>query len=162
MQRMALSTFAAVVLTATVGACTPVQERYGYLAEPDSTGKTPEIQAGVDTKATVLARLGSPSTTGAFNEEAWYYISTVQERLAFLTPDTAQRTVIAVRFGENDVVNAVETFGLERGKVINYSEAKTPTRGRELGLLEQLFGTIGRGATTLPGAEDEANRNRRR
>jgi outer membrane protein assembly factor BamE (lipoprotein component of BamABCDE complex) len=162
MQRTALGALALAALTASaLGACAPVQERHGYLAELDKDGKLPEVKAGVDTKATVLARLGTPSTTGAFDAEAWYYISSIQERFAFLTPDTSDRTIIAVRFGADDVVSKVETFGIERGKVVNYSEAKTPTRGRELGLIEQLFGTIGRGPTTLPGAEDESRRNRR-
>jgi hypothetical protein len=37
--------------------------------------------------------------------------------------------------------------------VVDYNSRVTPTRGRELGILEQLFGTIGRLPQQLPGQE---------
>lgn len=150
----------ALVLAATValGACTPVQDTHGFVADiPDPAAS---VQAGVDTKATVVARLGSPSTTSAFEgESAWYYIRSVQERLAFFESKTVDREIIAIRFGENDVVASVDVFGMERGRVVAIADGATPTRGRELGVIEQLFGNIGR--TPLP-PQDEDPRDRRR
>lgn len=148
---------AAAVLAVAAAACTPVRDQHGFV--PDSP-EAAKVEAGVDTKATVLARLGTPSTTSAFDGEAWYYISAVQERLAFYTPKTAERTVIAVRFGADDVVSGVETFGIEKGKVVAFNADETPTRGRELGLVEQIFGNIGRNPTQLPD-EEEGRRGRR-
>jgi hypothetical protein len=54
----------------------------------------------------------------------------------------------------------VERFGVERGRVVPYSADKTPTRGRELSILEQLFGSIGRTPTTI-GRDQENPRDRR-
>lgn len=139
-------------------ACTPVRDQHGYI--PDSQEAT-QVQVGVDTKTTVLARMGTPSTVGAFDSEAWYYVSQTQERLAFFNPRTTQRDIIAVRFGKDDVVAAVDRFGVEKGRVVAYSDAKTPTRGRELTLIEQLLGSVGRPAG-LPSDETEQNRQRRR
>ena len=38
---------------------------------------------------------------------------------------------------------SVEKYGVERGRIVSYSDEVTPTRGRELSVLEQLLGTIG-------------------
>lgn len=145
------------VIAAATAACTPARDQHGFVADsPEAT----QVQPGVDTKATVLARMGTPSTTSAFEGEAWYYLSQVQERLAFYTPKTAEREVIAIRFGADDVVASVDRFGLEKGRVVAFNEDKTPTRGRELGLVEQIFGNIGRNPTQIPDAE-EGRRGRR-
>ena len=33
---------------------------------------------------------------------------------------------------------------IEDGRYVNYSDRKTPTRGREVSVLEQIFGSVGR------------------
>lgn len=147
------ATVAAVLLASLSSACASIRENHGYVAEA-ATHEEP-IQPGVDNKSTVLARFGSPSTRGAFDDESWYYISTSTKQYAFLTPATVRREVTAVRFGKDDVVASVEAFGLERGRVIKYSGDKTPTRGRELSILEQLLGSIGNAPIPLPNQDDQ-------
>jgi outer membrane protein assembly factor BamE (lipoprotein component of BamABCDE complex) len=146
---------AALALTAT--ACSPTRDYHGFVADSE---EATEVQVGVDTKATVTQRLGSPSTISPLDPSAWYYVSTVQERFAFYRPDTAERTVIAVRFDESDTVSAVDRYGVERGRIVAYNDNKTPTRGRELGVLEQIFGSIGR-ASPLPNTQDREGGPRR-
>lgn len=153
---------AALALAASAGlatGCSSIKENHGYITEAAAL-KDP-IEPGVDTKATVLQRLGSPSTRGAFDDDSWYYISDSSRYFAFFTPETTKRAVVAVRFGADDTVAAVEKFGLERGRVINYADAKTPTRGRELSVLEQLLGSVGRTPLPLPNAEDNLPGGRR-
>lgn len=67
-----------------------------------------------------------------------------RERFAFYHPRVVERTIVAIRFGEDDVVEEVLQYDQEDGRVINYASRETPTRGRELGLLEQIFGNVGR------------------
>jgi outer membrane protein assembly factor BamE (lipoprotein component of BamABCDE complex) len=159
-QKAALCAAAAVTLAVGLGACTPVRDTHGYVADVGVGQVAPELKAGTDTKTTVMRRMGTPSTIGTFDQEAWYYITTTQERFAFLTPKTVAREVLAVRFDENDVVASVEKFGVEKGQVISYADERTPTRGRELGLIEQIFGNIGRAPTTMRDPE-EGRRGRR-
>lgn len=44
-------------------------------------------------------------------------------------------------------------YDLEDGRVVSYASRETPTRGRELNLLEQLLGNIGRGQAEQFGGE---------
>lgn len=134
-------TAALAVAAAATAACAPVQSYNGFMPDRNNT-EIPEPQVGVDTRATVMQRFGSPSTTAVFDQTAWYYVSSVQERVAFYTPRITERRVMVVRFS-GDTVSAVEKYGLERGRIVAYNDDVTPTRGRELGVLEQLLGNIG-------------------
>ena len=160
MGRRFISLSAAVLALGASVACTPTREFHGYVA--DNPDQPLPVQVGVDTKTTVMQRLGSPSTTAALDQTAWYYISTTRERFAFYQPETVDRRVTVVRFDANDTVAAVDQFGMERGRVISYNDNETPTRGRELGLLEQIFGTIGQGSPIRAGDEEDSRRPGRR
>lgn len=148
---------AALALAAASAGCAPVQTFNGFRADRNNA-EIPDPQVGVDTRETVTQRFGSPSTTAVFDVTAWYYVSAVQERVAFYTPRITDRRVMVVRF-DGETVTAVEKFGLERGRIVNYSDEETPTRGRELGVLEQLLGNVGR---TPPLRPDEENPRDRR
>lgn len=154
-----LSAAAIVALATTAGACAPVQTYNGFRADRNNE-EIPDPQVGVDTRDTVMQRFGSPSSTAIFDQTAWYYVSSTQERMAFYTPRTTERRVMVVRF-DGDTVSAVEKFGLERGRIVSYNDEVTPTRGRELGVLEQLLGNVGR-APPIPIEEERGGRPNQR
>lgn len=141
MDRGFLRLSAVSLALAAATACAPVTTYNGFSPERNNV-EIQQPQVGVDTRATVQQRFGSPSTTAIFDQTAWYYISAVQERTAFFNPRITARDVMVVRF-DGDTVSAVERYGMERGRIISYSDEITPTRGRELGILEQLFGNVG-------------------
>ena len=125
------------------GGCTPLTSYTGFQAVD---AKPTDIKAGEDTKSTVLTKLGSPSATSTFDPNLWYYITQVSERVAFYNPRVASREVVAMNFDkENERVLTVNTYTLKDGKVISFHGRETPTRGRELTILEQLLGNVSRG-----------------
>ena len=132
---------AAAMALGAAAACAPVQTYSGFLPERNDV-QIADPQPGVDTRSTVQQRFGTPSTTAVFDQTAWYYVSSVQEQVAFYTPETTERRVMVVRFS-GDTVSAVEKFGLERGRLVAYNDEVTPTRGRELGIIEQMLGNVG-------------------
>lgn len=138
----------------SAGCVSPIKDFHGYTA--DEIQPT-EIQPGIDTRASVLAQLGSASTESVFDENTWFYISTERERLAYFIPKTSRRTITAIRFNETDVVEEILEYDETSGQVVNYVSRETPTRGRELGLLEQIFGTIG--AVRLPQTDERTPGN---
>ncbi len=157
MNSVTLRLSAAAAMLAAAAACAPVQTYNGFRADYNNV-EIPLPQVGVDTRDTVLQRFGSPSTTAVFDRTAWYYVSAVQERVAFYNPRITDRHVMVVRF-EGEAVAGVESFGVERGRVVSYDSEETPTRGRELGVLEQLLGNVGRTPPIRP--EEEGPRDRR-
>ncbi|WP_339914872.1 outer membrane protein assembly factor BamE [uncultured Brevundimonas sp.] len=146
-----------VSLAALGAACAPTVGIHGF---QNVDAAPTDIVAGTDTKQTVRARLGSPSTTSTFESDAvWYYISQTTEKYTYNLPKVSQRSVTEITFDSADQVAAVRTFGLEDGRDIDMLRRTTPTRGRELSVLEQLLGTIGR--SQLPRTEDELPGQRR-
>ena len=130
-------------LLASVSACAPITTYSGFQAIEASPK---DVKVGTDTKSTVRASLGSPSATSTFDPNVWFYIDQIKERVAFRRPIITQRNVVAVTFDkDSEVVKTVDTMTLKDGKVIAYNGRETPTRGREMTVLEQLLGTVGRG-----------------
>lgn len=149
-----VKTLCLVSLAASLGACNPVLRTHGYIPTED---KPQAVEAETDTKATVLSRLGNPSVQGTFNEDletdTWYYMTSVRQRYAYLRPLIEERTITAISFNDDGQVTKVAEYGIEDGRYVNYVDRKTPTRGRELSALEQIFGTIGRLPTEQLGGQ---------
>ena len=144
----------------SVTACNPVLRTHGYVSAGEN--KPQAVEATVDTKATVLSRLGNPSVEGTFDDElgvdTWYYINSVRERQAYLRPKVRERQITAITFDEDGTVTKVAEYGIEDGRYVDYKDRTTPTRGRELSVLEQIFGTIGRLPTNRIGGGDPNDR----
>lgn len=140
MARNAFLIAAAMSALAAGGCVSPVTTYHGYIADE---AQPTEMEPGVDTRASVLARLGSPSTKSIFDENTWFYIITAQETFAFFKPRISERRITAVRFNEEDVVEEVLEYDVSDGQVISYASRETPTLGRQLTFLEQLLGSIG-------------------
>ena len=129
----------AVVLSvacALLMGCTPVVNQRGYLQDLDTEAS---IDTGVDTKTTIQQRLGYPSTEATFDANAWYYISSVEKQVAFFHPTVESRAILAIYFDKDGKVTDLRHFTLEDGHVVAFEARETPTRGRELTFLQQLF-----------------------
>ena len=124
-----------VGVLATAG-CTPVISQRGYLADPANESALKENK---DTKTTVQARLGYPSTQATFGGDAWYYISSTEKRVAFFEPRVISRSILAVYFDKDGRVSDLKHFGLKDGHVVDFETRETVTRGREMTFLQQLF-----------------------
>ena len=148
---------AALSAAALTTACAPVVGQNGFQAVD---AKPTDIVAGTDTRETVLAKLGTPSTTSTFeSDNIWYYMSQVTEKYTYNRPHVTQRSVTEITFNDAGQVAAVRTLGLEDGQRIAMNDRETPTRGRQLTILEQLLGNVARGQ--LPRTEENIPGQRR-
>lgn len=129
------------IIGVSLGGCSSVIEERGYVYDQRDFEK---IQAGLTSSTEVEAILGSPSTVATIDGQVWYYISSTFEKLMFYTPEEIDRKVVAVYFDETSTVEEVGYYGLEDGRVIDFRTRKTPTRGKELTVLGQIFGNLGR------------------
>jgi len=155
MLRRLLIAAAATGLLAT-GACTPISTYSGFQA---IDARPTDVKVGEDTKSTVMSKLGTPSATSTFDPNVWFYISQLTDKVAFYKPRVAMRNVVAIDFNkETEQVASVNTYTLKDGKVIAFNGRETPTRGREMSILEQLLGNVGSGV--LPNSDDSDPGNR--
>ena len=88
--------------------------------------------------------LGSPSSIATFGEEVWYYISSQTQTIAFYEPEVLDQKVVAIAFDDAGKVKNVRTYGLEDAQAIEPVARTTPTGGREVTILEQLIGNLGK------------------
>lgn len=116
--------------------CTPTVYHRGYLEDPNTEAY---IAAGTDTKASIEAKLGNPSMQATFGNDAWYYVSTVERTFSFFDPAILSRKILAVYFDADGKVVDMKHYGLEDGHVVAFEARQTPTRGREMTFLQQLF-----------------------
>jgi outer membrane protein assembly factor BamE (lipoprotein component of BamABCDE complex) len=64
-------------------------------------------------------------------------------------PKVIDRKVVAVYFDHQQSVRKVGHFGLKDGKIIDIIDGETPTYGKKLTALEQIFGNIANRRTLL-------------
>jgi outer membrane protein assembly factor BamE (lipoprotein component of BamABCDE complex) len=127
----------------------------GCAAEINARGNLPpddklsQITPGL-TRDDVLQILGSPSTVATFTDQAWYYIGQKTEDYAFYKPKVIERQVVVVHFNDLGQVSEVKKLDQDDGKPIEMVDRTTPTVSRDLSLMQQIFGNLGK-SPSLPG-----------
>jgi outer membrane protein assembly factor BamE (lipoprotein component of BamABCDE complex) len=98
-----------------------------------------QVPVGSSREQVVLA-LGTPTTTGVADGEAFYYISQVTGRtMAFQRPSVRDRRILAVYLDDDGRVRDIAEYGLKDGKVFDYLSRKTPTGGQDLAFVTQVL-----------------------
>ena len=134
-----------LAFAAFLSACAVTVNHRGYVPDQETIER---LRAGVDDRNSVTLMLGSPSSVATFDDRTWYYVSKQTERVAFLNEKVVDQRVLSVAFDETGLVSEIHQYTLEDGRIIDPVTRETPTHGRELGVIEQLFGNIGRFNTT--------------
>jgi outer membrane protein assembly factor BamE (lipoprotein component of BamABCDE complex) len=136
-----LALTAALGVATALSACSRDIEYRGYQARAQDIQ---QLRIGM-TKTEVRSALGSPSTTATvkYQGDSFYYISSRIKTSAFLANEELDRQILAVRFDQFGQVQSFGQYTLEDGRIIDMNTRETPSRGRELSLLRQLFGNLG-------------------
>ena len=129
------------IVALALGACEQSVQVRGNIPEGEAISK---INPGVHTRIDIASLLGSPSTVSTFQDSKWYYIGQKTTQFAFFEPEVLERKVLVISFDDAGYVADTRTYGLEDGKTIDPVERITPTEGRELSIIQQLLGNLGR------------------
>ncbi len=121
-----------------VAGCVPKVNVHGYVPVAEVVAS---LNVG-DSSESVLARLGEPTTRGLQGDTSWYYISSKVRQVGPFAPREIERRILAVSFAGTRV-SAVEHFGIEDGRVVNFDNNVTVTDGRKLTFFEQFLGNVG-------------------
>ncbi len=123
-----------------IAGCSPTFTDHGYVP---SEADLALVTIGVDTKESVAAVVGRPSSAGILADSGYYYVASRRRNLGIRQNEIVDREVVAISFDAGGRVSNVERFGLERGRVVPISRRVTETNVRGQGFLRQLFGNIG-------------------
>ncbi|NQW52099.1 MAG: outer membrane protein assembly factor BamE [Rhodospirillales bacterium] len=138
---LALVGVLAISAAITLGGCENTVVLRGFAATPGSVEK---LEAGAQSREDVVRLIGSPSAVATFNPNIWYYISQTQEYWAYTKPEITSQKVMQVTFNETGRIDAIKSFDLKDAQDIRMVSRITPTSGKELTILEQVLGNVGR------------------
>ena len=137
--RVARALLAGCALTLAVG-CTTMYRNHGYAPSDDQLA---DVLVGVDTRDTVADVIGPPTAAGVAAGGDFFYVESRFRLYGPLEPKEVDREVVAIRFDGQGVVENVERFGLENGRIVALSRRVTQDNVRDTTFLRQLFGSIG-------------------
>ena len=116
--------------------CSPQVTVHGYVPPPE---ELETIEPGVDTTLSIEERIGRPSSSGLLRDGDWYYIQTTMEQLTYNPARPTDRQVVAISFDDDGVVTDVQSYGLQDGRIVNFSPRVTETGGQRQNTLRQIF-----------------------
>lgn len=129
-----------------LASCASIYRDHGYVP---TDAEVAEIVVGVDSRESVSDLVGVPSTSGILNDSGYYYVKSRVRHLGALRPKEIEREVLAISFSETGIVQNIERFSLQDGKIVTLSRRVTESSVSDNTFLRQLLGSIGRFA---PGA----------
>ena len=129
-----------IILILFLSACATKVSNHGFVDHE----KVAKIQKGKDSKDNVFYILGSPSASSSLEKDSWYYISARQEGVAFFKPELKDQEITEITFDKNEIVSDIKKYTMEDRKEIEIAEDKTETVTRDMNVLQQLLGNLGR------------------
>ncbi len=133
-RRPATLLLAGAMVFALAGCGTTIHS--GYIA---SDVALQQVSVG-SSRDQVLIALGTPSTTGEFGGEVFYYISQTRKQAAlFLQSHIVDQKVLAVYFDSSHRVSHIADYGLQDGQVFDFVTNTTPTGGEDITFVQQIL-----------------------
>jgi outer membrane protein assembly factor BamE (lipoprotein component of BamABCDE complex) len=133
------------LLALALCACTPIVAKRGNTPEES---QLKQIVVGTTTREEAAKILGTPTETSTFDDKVWYYIGRRTEQEAFLDPVLVEETIIRVEFTPDGKVASITKGGSEFAQNIDPVSRKTPTYGKDISVMQQLLGNLGK--PTIP------------
>ena len=103
------------------------------------------LKIGIDSKKTTSQILGEPTFKGVLGDNSFYYVGTINSKLAFLDPKLNRRFVLELNFDKNNKLKKLYLYDENESKDISMSNLETKHSGKKLTFLQQIFGNIGVG-----------------
>ncbi len=135
-----LPAVAALASLLAAGCETNVDNR-GFAPTPGSLEK---LEVKTQSREDVVRLIGSPSSVATFNPSVWYYITQKQEQFAFFKAHILDQKVLQLTFDEAGRLQTIKSYDLANAQSVTMVSRITPTAGKELTILEQILGNVGK------------------
>ena len=136
----ALAYLTIAILSLGLAACSPTIRNHGYIPPEEDLQ---ELTVGVDTRASVEEVVGPPTAGGLLEGGNYFYVRSTVRTIGPRRPEVVDRQVLAISFDGNGVLNNIETFGLQDGRVVALNRRVTDTNVTNVTFIRQLIGNIG-------------------
>jgi outer membrane protein assembly factor BamE (lipoprotein component of BamABCDE complex) len=137
--------FAVFIAVLGLSACAPTVAKRGNMITDEQMA---QIVPGTTTREEVAKNLGTPTQVSTFDNTIWYYIGQETEQISFLDPEIVDQKILAIQFTPEGVVSKLSHGDLKYAEAIEPSDDRTPTYGKEVSIMQQLMGNLGR--PTIP------------
>lgn len=147
-------TFRAGLLAAIVvsmSACVASYRKHGYVPNDEELAA---IEVGVDTRESVAEAVGTPGSAGVLRDSGYFYVSSRVRHYGATAPKVVSRELVAISFNQSGVVQNIEKFGLEDGRVVPLSRRVTSSSVEDNPFLRQLLGNLGNFGAGVIGPQD--------
>ena len=134
---LATATLAALLLAA----CDNPTDIRGFSPSPGAVDK---LEVKTQSREDVQRLIGTPSAVATFNPNVWYYISQQQETFAFFKSQIVEQHVLQLTFNDAGRLTTLKSYDLKDSQDITMVSRVTPTAVKELTILEQLLGNVGK------------------
>jgi len=104
------------------------------------------LKVGIDSKKTTTQILGEPTFKGVLGDNSFYYVGTVNSKLAFLDPKLDSQFVLELNFDKNNKLKKLYLYDEKESIDVSMSSLETIHSGKKLTFLQQIFGNIGVGS----------------
>ena len=141
MRRTVPLALACALAPVALSSCEPIIDHRGFAATPGSVEK---LETGTQSREDVIRLIGTPTAVATFNPNVWYYISQTQDTYAFFKPAITEQKVMQLNFDDAGRLKTIKNYDLKDGDDITMVARVTPTAGKELTILEQLMGNVGK------------------
>ncbi|HEX9558543.1 MAG TPA: outer membrane protein assembly factor BamE [Reyranella sp.] len=138
---VSLGMFPLALAVVMLAACDNIADLRGFAPTPGTVDK---LEVGTQSREDIQRLIGSPSSVATFNPNVWYYISEKQEYWGPSRPWISEQSVIQITFNETGRVQNIKYFDLKDAQNITMVARITPTSGKELTVLEQILGNVGK------------------
>ena len=103
------------------------------------------LKVGIDSKKSTTEILGEPTFRGVLGDNSFYYVGTVNSKLAFLNPKLDTQFILELNFDKNNKLKKLYLYDENESKDVSMSSLETKHSGKKLTFLQQIFGNIGVG-----------------
>ncbi len=133
-----------LLVALSISACTSIAEEtiasHGYVPTEKDIAY---IKRNRPSKQQISIRYTKPFTVSTFDKNQWYYMAYRTSQYAFFKKEYIDFKIVKLTFKNNRVAK-VDIFDKQALHKIQINPDKTKTSGKELGVIEQMLGNVGK------------------
>ena len=123
-----------------LSSCVSQKEIHGYLPEAQLVSL---LEIGKDSKQSVSKILGEPTFHGTLGDNSFYYVGTVNSKIAFLDPSIDEQFVLELNFDKGNKLKNIFIYDENQSMDVAMSDLKTKSSGQKETFFQSLIRNFG-------------------